>query len=140
MDVRVEPSLGLDLSKAFLGQEIVERAVHESDSVLELRLFVIRGGLERTPEIVEDRDQLLDEPFVGALRQTPACSRALRLRKLSNSAASRWSRSRSASRSAWRASTSALLGRLGGVGNLRFPRTSAGHCRGRAAARRLVSR
>ena len=67
MDVRVEPSLGLDLRKTFLGQQIVERAVHEPDSVLELRLLVIRGGLERTPEIVEDRDQLLDEPFVGAL-------------------------------------------------------------------------
>ena len=67
MDVRVEPSLGLDLRKTFLGQQIVERAVHEPDSVLELRLLVIRGGLERPPEIVEDRDQLLDEPFVGAL-------------------------------------------------------------------------
>ena len=35
-----------------------------------------------------------------------ACSRAFRLRKLSNSAASRCSRSKSWSRSAWRASTS----------------------------------
>ena len=65
--MRVEPSLGLDLRKTFLGKQIVERAVHEPDSVLELRLLVIRGGLERPPEIVEDRDQLLDEPLVGAL-------------------------------------------------------------------------
>ena len=41
--------------------------MHEPDAVLELRLFVIRRSLERAPEIVEDRDQLLHEPLARTL-------------------------------------------------------------------------
>ena len=67
--------------------------MHEPHAVLDLSFLVLRGGLERAPEIVEDRDQLLHQPLVGALGER-ACSRAFRLRKLSNSAASRCRRSR----------------------------------------------
>src|SRR5207247_678676 len=49
--------------ETLLLQEIRERAMHEPDTVLELRLLVIRRGLERAPEIVEDRDQLLHQPL-----------------------------------------------------------------------------
>src|SRR5262249_54702358 len=38
--------------------------VHEANSVLELRLFVLRRSLERAAEVVEDRDQLLDDALV----------------------------------------------------------------------------
>jgi hypothetical protein len=36
---------------------------------LELRLLVLRRGLERATEVVEDRDQLLDQPLVRTLSQ-----------------------------------------------------------------------
>ena len=41
--------------------------MHKPDTVLELRLFVIRRSLERAPEIIEDRDQLLHEPLARTL-------------------------------------------------------------------------
>ncbi len=41
----------------------------EADALLELRFLVCRGELERTLEVVEDRDELLDEPLVGARGQ-----------------------------------------------------------------------
>src|SRR5262249_17763801 len=40
-----------------------EGAVNEADPVLELRLLVLLRGLERTPEVVEDRNQFLDDAF-----------------------------------------------------------------------------
>ena len=69
MDVRIELAFRLDLGEPFLRQQVGEGAMHEPDAVLELRLFVIRRRLERAPEIVEDRDQLLHEPLVRTLGQ-----------------------------------------------------------------------
>ena len=36
----------------------------EPDALLELRLLVLLGGLERALEIVEDRDEFCDQPLV----------------------------------------------------------------------------
>ena len=56
MDVRVEAAVGLDLgSRPSLLEQLRERAVDEPDAVLELRLLVLLGGLERPLEVVEDR-------------------------------------------------------------------------------------
>ena len=51
----------------------------EADAVLELRLLVLRRGLERPLEVVEHREELLDEPLVRA-RDQASWSRAARLR------------------------------------------------------------
>ena len=37
----------------------------EPDAVLELRLLVLLGGLERSLQVVEDRQKLLDDPLAG---------------------------------------------------------------------------
>ena len=53
--------------------------MHERDAFLELRLLVLRRGLERPLEVVQHGQQLLDEPLVGARDQRllvarrPAC-------------------------------------------------------------------
>src|SRR5712692_5608603 len=65
--MRVELPIRLDLLEALLLQEIGERAMYEPNTVLELRLFMIRRRLERAAEIVEDRDQFLHKPLVRAL-------------------------------------------------------------------------
>ena len=48
------------------GEQVGERAVDEPDAVLELRLAVLDRRLERPLEVVEHRQQLLDEPLGGA--------------------------------------------------------------------------
>ena len=58
MDVRVEPPVGLDGGQALFLEQLLELAVDEPDAVLELRLLVLLGGLERTLEVVEDRQKL----------------------------------------------------------------------------------
>ena len=67
MHVRIELAFGLDLREALLLQEVRQRAMHEPNAVLDLPLLVIGRGLERAPEIVEDRDQLLHEPLARTL-------------------------------------------------------------------------
>src|SRR5262249_12746857 len=61
--------------EAFLLEHVRKGAVHEANAVLEPRLLVLRGGFERAPEIVEDRDQLLDQPLVRTLRQRRVLAR-----------------------------------------------------------------
>src|SRR5882762_1673485 len=41
--------------------------MNKPDAVLDLSLFVLRRSLERTAEVVENRDQLLHEPLVRTL-------------------------------------------------------------------------
>src|SRR5205085_11861725 len=53
----------------FVCEQAGERAVHETDAFLELRLLVLGRGLERALEIVEHGHELLDEPLVGARGQ-----------------------------------------------------------------------
>ena len=59
MDVRVEPAVGLDGGEALFLEQLLELAVDELDAVLELRLLVLLCGLERTLEVVEDRQKPL---------------------------------------------------------------------------------
>ena len=40
--------------------------MHERDALLELRLLVLLGRLERALEVVQDREQVLHEPLRGA--------------------------------------------------------------------------
>ena len=47
----------------------------ETNAVLELGLLVLRRSLERTPEVIEDRDQLLDEALVRTLGQRRVLAR-----------------------------------------------------------------
>src|SRR5262249_26087228 len=49
--------------------QVRERAVHERDALLELRLLVLARVVERALEVVEHRHELLDEPLVGARGQ-----------------------------------------------------------------------
>src|SRR5438105_5726254 len=49
--------------------------MHEADTFLQLRLLVLRRRLQRTTEVVEDRDQLLDEPLVRTLAQRELLAR-----------------------------------------------------------------
>ena len=67
--MRVERALGRDLGEPFLRERVGERAVDEPDALLELRLLVLGGRLERALEVVEHRHELLDEPLVGARGQ-----------------------------------------------------------------------
>src|SRR4026209_1510091 len=67
MHGRVELALCIDLLEALLLQQVGKRAMHKPDTVLELRLFVIRRSLQCTSEIVEDRDQLLHAPLARTL-------------------------------------------------------------------------
>src|SRR5262249_127504 len=62
--VRIELPVGLDLGETLLPEQVGERAVHEANTLLELRLFVLRRSLECTAEVVEDRNQLLDDTLV----------------------------------------------------------------------------
>ena len=79
MDVRVELPVRLDLDKAFAGERLQELAVDEPDAFLQLGLLVLGGSLERALEVVEDRQELLDEALVGT-RDQASWSRATRLR------------------------------------------------------------
>ena len=66
VDVRVEGAVGLDLGEPVPREEAEQRAVDELDALLELRLLVLRGRLERPLEVVEHRQQLVQEPLVRA--------------------------------------------------------------------------
>ena len=62
MLVRVEPPVRLDLDETLLGQRLLELTVDESHAVLELRLFMLGGRLERALEVVEEADyEVIDE-------------------------------------------------------------------------------
>jgi len=62
--VRIEPRARVDLLHAVLLEQRGERAVRETHALFELRLLMLHRGLERTLEIVEDRQQVLHKPFV----------------------------------------------------------------------------
>src|SRR5882724_522373 len=70
MHVRIELAVGLDLLQTLLLQQIGEGAMHKPNAVFDLPLFVLRGSLERPPEVVENRDQLLHEPLVRTLGES----------------------------------------------------------------------
>src|SRR5262245_42205922 len=59
----VESAVGLDLLEALLRERVPEGAVRKGHALLELRLLVLRGCVERPLEVVEDRQQLLDQPL-----------------------------------------------------------------------------
>ncbi len=69
MDVGVELALGLDLGQALARQRLGQGAVHEPNAVLQLRLLVLLGSAERPLQVVEDGQELLDQPLVGARDQ-----------------------------------------------------------------------
>ena len=69
VDVWVELALGLDLGQALARQRLGQGAMHEPNAVLELRLLVLLGSAERPLEVVEDGQELLDQPLVGARDQ-----------------------------------------------------------------------
>jgi hypothetical protein len=52
-----------------------ERASDERDALLELRLLVRLGGLERALEVVEHGQELLHEPLVGSRNQARLVTR-----------------------------------------------------------------
>ena len=64
MDVGIERAVGLDLGQPFLAERASERLLDELHAVDELRLLVALRSLERPLEVVEDREQLADEPLV----------------------------------------------------------------------------
>src|SRR3954451_19722295 len=53
VDVRVELSFRLDLLQPLALEQLLERAMDEANTLLELRLLVVDGGDERALEIVE---------------------------------------------------------------------------------------
>ena len=69
MHVRIELAVGVDLRESFLREQVGKRTVHEADAFLELRFLVLFRGVQRPAEIVEDRQQFLDETFARALDQ-----------------------------------------------------------------------
>jgi len=68
--VRVEGPVDLDLGQTLTLERAREGPVDEADALLELRLLVLAGSLERTLEVVQDREQLGDKPLVGARDQS----------------------------------------------------------------------
>ena len=57
-------SVGLDLDEALLPQRIAERLLDELHAFDELCVLVSLGGPERPLEVVEDGQELADEPLV----------------------------------------------------------------------------
>ncbi len=64
VDVRIERAIGRDLGEPFLAQRSTQRLLDELDTFDELRLLVALGSLERPLQVVEDRQELADEPLV----------------------------------------------------------------------------
>src|SRR5688572_25684302 len=62
--MRVERTLGFDLRQPFLRERAPERLLDELHPLDELRLLVPFRSLERPLEVVEDREQLANEPVV----------------------------------------------------------------------------
>src|SRR2546423_4971015 len=78
MHVRVEPGARVDLLHPVLLEQRRERAVRQTNALLELRFLMLRRGLERALEIVEDRQKVLHEPFVRERDELfPLAQRAL---------------------------------------------------------------
>jgi hypothetical protein len=65
VDVRVEAAVRLDLLEPLPLQQVGQRPVHERDALLELRLLVLLGRLERPLEVVDYGQQLLHEALRG---------------------------------------------------------------------------
>ena len=65
MHVRVELAVGLDGRETLALEQLLELAVDELDALLELRLFVLLGRLDRPLQVVEDRQELLHDPLAG---------------------------------------------------------------------------
>ena len=63
-------AIGLDLGEPFLAQRSAQRLLDELHALDELRLLVPLGGLERPLEVVENRQQLADEPLVRVRDET----------------------------------------------------------------------
>src|SRR5581483_9362818 len=61
---RVELAVGGDLLDALPLEERRERAVDEAHALLELRLLVLFGRVQRALEVVEDRKELLQQALV----------------------------------------------------------------------------
>src|SRR4029453_14801997 len=66
VDMRIELSVSRDLLEALLPEQVGERARHERDAFLQLGLLVRLGSLERALQVVQNRQELLHEPLVGA--------------------------------------------------------------------------
>src|SRR3954454_15393306 len=49
--------------------------MHEPHAFFQLGLFVFGSSFERAPEVVEDRDQILDQPLLGTLRERGVLAR-----------------------------------------------------------------
>ena len=78
--VRVELPVGRDLRESLLRERVGERAVHQADAVLELRLLVLGRGLERALEVVEHRARARFTSRSWARAASSCWSRATRLR------------------------------------------------------------
>ena len=60
----------VDLGEAFLRERAPQRLLDELHALDELRLLVPLGSLERPLEVVEDRQELADEPLVRVRDQS----------------------------------------------------------------------
>src|SRR4051794_31851761 len=60
----VELPFRLDAGHAVTGEQGRKGAVDELDALLELCLLMLLGGIQRPLEVVEDRNQLADQPLV----------------------------------------------------------------------------
>ena len=64
MDVRVELAVRLDLGEPFLAKRIPQRLLDELDALDELCLLMPLGSFERAFQVIENRQELADEPLV----------------------------------------------------------------------------
>src|SRR5205823_2815793 len=69
VDVRVEAAVRLDLGEALALESRLQLLMDQTNALLELCLFVRLGGGKRPLEVVERRQQLLDQPLMGARDQ-----------------------------------------------------------------------
>jgi hypothetical protein len=67
--VRVELPLGRDLGETLPPERARQLPVHEPNALFERRFFVLLGGRQRAFQVVDDREQLLDEPLRGPGRK-----------------------------------------------------------------------
>src|SRR5262249_17367523 len=70
VDVRVERPAGGNLHEPLLGGGVAKRILAELAAVDEFRLLVPFRRLERPLEVVEDRQELANEPLVGMRDQS----------------------------------------------------------------------
>jgi hypothetical protein len=63
--VRVELAVGCDEGEPLMLEELLELTVDEPHALLELRLLVLLGGLERPLEVIQNGQELLDDPLAG---------------------------------------------------------------------------